>query len=209
MYDPIIVTGCARSRTSLVMQLLEIAGLHLGNVIGATKANPQGQKENRAIIDQIQKPILKSHGYDPKGQFPIPHLQFDYQDPTLRHKVLNIMKPKEGQRWGFKDAKACLTWRTWNYSFPDASWIIVRRWKKDIVKSCLRTSFMDRFQNEEGWAWWVEEHKERFDLIRRNCKHVYEIDTDNLKNAHLHELECIVNEHGLKWLPGRFLTQIK
>ena len=202
MIDPCIITGCARSRTSLVMQILQISGAFLGSVIGVTGANPQGQLELRQIIDQVQKPWLKQHGFDPKGQYPLPPEDFDSIDPHRRQQVEKIFA-EQGftERPFFKDAKACLDWVAWNYAFPDAIWIIVRRNEEGIIKSCLspKAPFMSAFNNEKGWRWWVHEHIKRFEQIKANCKYIYEIDTDKIVAEDFSEIKPLVEDLGLVW----------
>ncbi len=211
--NPIIITGCPRSRTSLVMQILEISGLFLGNVIGATRANPQGQKENREVIDKIVKPELKKHGYDPKGQHPIPPIDFYCNDPERKQKVFSILEKqglKNDQKWAMKLCKATLNWQGWDAAFPEATWIIVRRNDKDIIKSCMspKAAFMDKYNTPDGWQWWVNEHYKRFELIQKHCN-TYEIDTDKLINKDFTQLRVIIDALDLKWKPDKIEAQIK
>jgi hypothetical protein len=55
-----------------------------------------------------------------------------------------------------------LMWPVWNYAFPNAKWVVVRRRSPDIVDSCLKTSFMRAFDDSEGWNGWIREHEKRF-----------------------------------------------
>ncbi len=209
MHNPIIITGAARSRTSFTMQILQLSGMFLGRVIGATKANKWGQLENTDIIDKVQKPLLRKYGYDHLGQNPLPPPNFKCTYPNLKNKVMEIMKAQglKDQIWGFKDAKACLTWRAWDEAFPDATWIIVRRNDKDIIKSCLRTSFMRAYDTEAGWQHWVNEHKIRFDEIKQNCRW-YELNTDQVIKKDLTQLEPIIKGLDLDWKPDKIIKQI-
>lgn len=212
MNDPIIVTGCARSRTSLVMQTLKICGAWLGEVVEKTKANPNGQLENVEIIREVQKPFLRKHGFDQKGQYPLPPENFSEVDSERKQKVESILK-KQGlkdQTPVFKDAKACLDWVAWNYAFPDAVWVIVRRPDEGIIKSCLssKAGFMDKFQDVEGWQWWVDQHKIRFEQIKQNCRNVFEIDTDRIVNKDFSEIKPLIKQLGLKWKEDKILSNI-
>lgn len=206
MLDPVIVTGCARSRTSLVMQILQICGANLGQTIGKTRANPQGQLENTAIINQVQKPWLKRHGFDTKGQNPLPPPDFNEVDPQRRSQVERILQEQgfTNERPFFKDAKACLDWRAWAYSFPKATWIIVRRSDEGIIQSCLnkaKAPFMSAFNKADGWQWWIDQHKVRFQDIKNYCHPVYEIDTDLIVDMDFSQLKPVIEELGLTWKP--------
>lgn len=76
----------------------------------------------------------------------------------------------------------------WQYAFPDAKWIIVRRRTGDILQSCSKTAYMNAFKDggrgrvnqiiseEEGWLWMVHEYEARFvELINSgaNCQVVW------------------------------------
>lgn len=211
MKDPIIVTGAPRSRTSLTMQIIEICGCFLGDVLQATKANPQGMKENRRIIDEVQKNHLKKYGYDPMGQNPLPPLRFNEADPNRKSKVLNIMTSQglKDQIWGFKDAKIVLDWRAWETAFPDAKWVLVRRDDSGIINSCLRTSFMRKYKNKEGWQKWINEYKLRMDDLEKNGKNVQVVNTDDLIAHKFDTMQKIIENLGLIWKDKRVRNQIK
>ena len=213
--DPLIITGVPRSRTSLIMQLLQISGLFLGKVSGVTKANPipPGQLENVEIINKVVKPELRAHGYDPKGQYPVPPIDFCDLNPQKRQQVLSIMKSqglKENMDWGVKLCKSVWNWQSWHHAFPDATWIIVRRRDEDIIKSCMspKAAFMDKYNTPNGWQWWINEHYERFELIKRDCI-AYELDTDAVVNKDFTQLKAIIEAIGLKWKPDKIEAQIK
>ena len=69
--DPIIITGCARSGTSLIAGTMHLCGAWVGNVTGPTSWNRKGQFENEFIRDRLVKPYLKSINMDPMGQDPL------------------------------------------------------------------------------------------------------------------------------------------
>src|SRR6056297_784247 len=213
--DPLIVCGVPRSRTSLTMQLLQISGLFLGKVSGVTKANPipPGQMENTEIINKVVKPELRAHGYDPKGQYPVPPIDFCDLNPQKRQQVLSIMKSqglKENMDWGVKLCKSVWNWQSWHHAFPDATWIIVRRRDEDIIKSCMspKAAFMDKYNTPDGWQWWINEHYERFELIKRDCI-AYELDTDAVINKDFTQLKAIIEAIGLNWKLNKIEVQIK
>lgn len=212
MLDPIIVTGTARSRTSMTMQMLELSGLFLGDVIQATKANPQRQLENHHIIKQVQKPHLKKYGFDPKGQHPLPPIKWYEPDPNRRDAVLNIMKNwglKPGMKWGFKDTKPCLDWRAWHKAFPNACWIITERKDDDVIQSCMRTSFMSKYNNEIGWQKYIDAHKLRFEDMFFHLERVYKLNTDDVVNFKFDALESIIKDAGLNWDYDKIKAQVK
>ena len=212
MLDPIIVTGLPRSRTSMTMQMMELSGLFLGDAIFATAANPQGQRENRYIIDQIQKPHFKKFKFCPKGQKPLPPLGWYEKDPKRRENVLEIMKGqglKPGMIWGFKDSKASLDWRAWSVAFPHAFWVVTERKDEYVITSCLRTSFMDKYKDRNGWQYWIDEHKLRFDDMFKHLKKIRKLNTDDVVAFDFNVLEEIVNAVGLKWDYDKIKNQVQ
>ena len=212
MLDPVIITGPARSRTSMTTQILELCGLFLGDAIGPTPSNPQGQRENHHIISQVQKPHLKKYGFDPKGQNPLPPVGWHEPDPARKDMVLGLMKKQgllPGMKWGFKDTKPCLDWRTWNDAFPNAYWIVTERNTDDVAKSCLKTSFMTKYKDEAGWLKYINDHKVRIKDMFNNIERIYKINTDDVVSFKFNALEKAVTEIGLNWDYDKVKVQIK
>ena len=193
MRDPVIVTGAARSGTSLVMGVLEACGLQTGDTCGPTEANPKGQWENRGIIQQVQKPYLKAIGADPMGQHPLPSYEDLTPDPYRRLTVLDIADEQgidTDYPWGFKDAKALLDWPIWNQAFPNATWIVTKRDLGAIAASAKRTSFM---RKAPDWLEWAKFHEERANDI----PNAHQIQTRALAEGHLNQAKEAVNKCGL------------
>ena len=82
--DPIFITGCARSGTSMTAGVINYCGAFGGQVAGATKNNRKGMFENNAIRELIVKPILRKHKFDPMGQNPLPDIPGFPQRATRR-----------------------------------------------------------------------------------------------------------------------------
>lgn len=150
----ILITGCARSGTSLTTQILQSHGLHLGpvNVLF----------ENTDIRESVLKPYLRAIGTDPRGQKPLPDTDSLPAHVGLRDAVLKRVPETSG----YKDAKLTLVWPVWAKAFPQAKWVLVRRKAEDIAGSCLRASFMNAFDTMDGWLGWVAEHEKRFEKMK-------------------------------------------
>ncbi len=174
MNDPILITGCARSGTSMVAGVIHACGAWGGEMSRGNRHNPKGMFENKAIRNEVLKPYLSSLGADPMGQDPLPCPQVinnlaACDGEVLRRDILHIIHSqgyKEGPFF-YKGAKLCLVWQVVNNAFPHAHWVIVRRPREDIVDSCLRTPFMRAFNDRQGWAAWVEAHVARFDAMKK------------------------------------------
>jgi hypothetical protein len=168
--DPILITGCARSGTSITAGIIHKCGAWGGNLTGPTPHNKKGQFENVVIRQQLVKPFLRSMKCDPLGQRPLPDIEnvkliSSQAVIDFRWKIRNTIISegyKENSTWYYKGAKMCLIWPLWKRMFPNAKWIIVRRNTNAIVHSCMKTSFMRGYRSKKGWMHWVDEHKERF-----------------------------------------------
>ncbi|WP_022697917.1 sulfotransferase [Euryhalocaulis caribicus] len=154
----ILITGAARSGTSLTTQILKAHGCWLGSAVNSLY-------ENTDIREQVLKPYLRAVDADPLGQDPLP----DTGDLPPHHGLCRaIAERMEGGpgRWAYKDAKLALVWPAWAKMFPEAKWVIVRRKTEEIVESCIKASFMRAHgEDRAAWARWVEEHERRFEAM--------------------------------------------
>jgi hypothetical protein len=210
---PILITGAARSGTSMVAGVINMCGAFGGKMSGPNKNNAKGMYENIRIRNQILKPYLRGLGVDPLGQFPLPKINKLPIPSDWRERVENVIRSdgyKEDE-WMYKGAKMSLTWPIWSYAFPNAKWIIVRRKSEDIINSCIKTSFMRAFSREsfrkalnvkteaEGWAWWVKQHEKRFvEMINAglNCKVIW---PEKMVCGDYKQIYEMIKWLGLKW----------
>jgi hypothetical protein len=174
MTDPILITGCARSGTSMTAGIIHCCGAFGGNMFGPNRNNRKGMFENQVIRQDIVKPYLRRMGVDPLGQRPLPSnrqifetnkVQAEAWRTRIRETMIN-----EGYKngpWFYKGAKICLVWLIWHLAFPEAQHVIVRRKAEDIADSCMRTSFMRAYSDKKGWLKWVAKHEKRFDEMKQ------------------------------------------
>ena len=210
---PILITGAARSGTSLVAGVINMCGAFGGEMSPGNTNNKKGMFENVRIRNTIIKPYLNDIGVDSMGQYPLPDVDNLMIPRDIRQRVLQIIIDEgySGGPWVYKGAKMCLSWPVWHYAFPNAKWIIVRRKTDDIVNSCVRTGFMRAFYNpgnqkavgakteEQGWKWWVEQHEKRFnEMINEglNCKVVW---PDKMVHGDYAQLYETLKWLGLEW----------
>ena len=215
MTAPILITGCARSGTSLVAGIINQRGAFGGKMSGSTPSNAKGMFENSQIRNGLVKPYLTSIDADKMGQYPLPNVENMPIPTDWEKRVLAVMEEEgyEGGPWMYKGAKMCLHWPVWHYAFPNAKWIIVRRKTSDIINSCIRTGFMSAFvskhkqlavgaNNEwEGWLWWVHQHEERFvEMIQAglNCKVIW---PERMVNGDYSQIKEMLEWLGLEWGP--------
>lgn len=215
MNDPILITGAARSGTSMVAGAINLCNAFGGKMSGPNQHNAKGMFENSHIRDQLVKPYLRGLGVDPKGQYPLPDVNNLPMPRQWREQVENVMKAegyKEG-KWMYKGAKMCLFWPVWHAAFPNAKWVIVRRRTGGIVRSCMRTGFMNAFSNtakqravgasseEDGWKWWVRQHEQRFVEMIQEGMNVKVVWPHRMIAGDYSQLKETIEWLGLEWNP--------
>lgn len=211
--DPILITGAARSGTSIVAGIVNICGAQGGVLSGPTKYNKKGMFENTAIRETLVKPFLLNLGCDPMGQKPLPEtwqvkkfLDSGYNVNIFKNAFLEVFQKQNCDldfSWFYKEAKMCLFWGLWKEIFPNAKWIIVRRNVEDIVLSCLRTGFMRAYTRRSGWLRWVAEHEIKFEEMIHNKMDVHEVWPQRIINGDMAEIHAVINYLGLHWVPTK------
>jgi len=206
-HRPILITGAARSGTSLTAGIINACGAKGGQLSGPTRHNKRGMFENQLIRNQIVKPFLRDNGWDPMGQDPLPRID-EVKDLAAssgfvarwRERVLSILESQGVEDpWFYKGAKLCLIWPLWHAAFPNANWIIVRRDAEDIISSCLRTSFMRAYKKRSGWLRWLAEHERRFEEMHEAGLGCSEIWPQRMISGDFTEINMVLNSLGLQY----------
>lgn len=201
MKPPILITGAARSGTSMTAGIIDICGAQGGETCGATRWNQKGMFENTAIRKGV-KQYLKDQGYCELGQNPLPEIPFNLEPwDNLRGFVSNAVRGQgidTDHAWYYKGAKMTLMYPIWRDAFPQATWVIVRRKKEDIVNSCMKTSFMRKYTSPAGWGEWVEHHKRCFAHMRKELNTI-EVWPSKFVNGDLDEIHSAILKLGLTW----------
>jgi len=201
MIDPILITGCARSGTSLTAGIIEACGAFGGRTSGPNANNRKGMFENPKVRNDLVKPYLTAIGVDPMGQNPLPDPAHIPIPVNWADRVRGIFEADgyEDGPWYYKGAKMCLIWPVWHDAFPEAKWVIVRRSDEDIIKSCLRTGFMRAYQNAKGWQGWIDVHKRRFAEMQVELQVKEFWPGDIFERNDLESIQGIVEWLGLQW----------
>lgn len=181
---PIFIVGLPRSGTSTIAGCFQACDVWTGTTIPGSEANPKGFFEHSRIREDIVKRILVHLQCDPLGVRKLPGKDFNFQIPDLRNIIHQIVEEdgyKNDRPWLYKDAKLTLLWPIFAQSFPDANWVIVRRSERDIIDSCLRTSFMKQHSKEpEFWQRFVDEYMQRITMLMNSGAIFHEIWPDTL-----------------------------
>lgn len=198
--SPTLITGCARSGTSLVAGVIHICGSFAGQTGPGNKYNEKGLFENMKIRT-IDKDYLKSIGMDPKGQNPLPDTSKLTIPTDWKNRIEKsiISDGYQDGPWFYKGARNCLTWPVWHYAFPNAKWVIVRRRSADIAESCLKTSFMNAYSTYEEWIKWVNHHEECFVEMIKAGLNVKMVWPERMVKGDYEQMYELIEWLGLSW----------
>lgn len=181
---PVLVTGCARSRTSMVAGALYHCGAFGGEMYGPGVGNPRGFFENKSIRDGLVKEILRFWGADTLGVRSLPEPGREHPPIGENVKALLLADGYEGGPWFYKDAKLALMWHLWHEAFPEAKWIVCRRDKEEIIDSCLKAPFMRQHSTDRGfWERWIEETEARLEALKETADCFEVRGRDDLREA--------------------------
>jgi len=156
--SPIFVTGIERSGSSIIARILSLCGAFTGTV--------SAMQENIEIKQWVDK-YYTLIGADLKGQDPLPNTNEILIPTNWKSKIDGILFEEQyriEQTWLYKESRLSQIWPVWNYAYPNAKWIIVRRKTGDIIESCLKTGYMTAYKDKEGWLGWVHQHQKLFVL---------------------------------------------
>lgn len=199
--NPIFILGIPRSGTSLLAGLWSLTGIWTGPTNPPSPNNVKGFFENRAIKDTSTYKILRDSNFCRRGQNPIPK-PGDKLSPRF-DLYNNIMDVAFSQGytygpWMFKDAKITLMWEIWYKMFPTADYFITKRCDEDIINSCLRTNFMNMYQDKKGWQKWIDIHHEHITNFKNSDAKIHEINTSELVHGNIEELSELIYDLGFE-----------
>lgn len=171
MKSPIIITGIPRSGTSMIAGIINMCGAFMGDV--------NNMYENKELKEKILVPFMRSIGADETGQVDHPDINKLQIPINFKKDIMELYAAQgleENQTWAIKSNLVALIWPLWNYAFPDAKYIIVRRRTGDIASSCMKTGYMDRYDTKEGWITMCRSYQKYFaGMIEEglNCKVIW------------------------------------
>ena len=197
---PILITGAERSGTSLIARICSIAGVFPGDA--------NNMFENIKITEA-------SRIYIRDEAMAIPYPKFESLHIGWNEKISSILKEegfdKEDKLWLFKSSLLTQMWETWNYAYPDAKWIIVRRKTADIINSCLKTNYMSLFKSvenrfmvgavteEEAWLWWIHQYEEAWVKMIEKGVNVKMVWPERMVTGDYHQIYEMLEWLGLEW----------
>jgi len=197
-HNPIFITGVERSGSTIIARILDLCNVSSGNC--------NNMFEN-VIINEFNTDYLKNFSltFPKTADIDIPIRWKGAVDGVLL--VENCLdKP-----YMVKSAMLARLWPIWNYAYPDAKWLIVRRRTGDVIQSCLKTGYMKTFKSsenllslgftkeEEGWLWWIHQYENKFvEMIKAglNCRVIW---PERMVTGNYEQMYETIEWLGLKW----------
>jgi hypothetical protein len=125
MRGVLLVTGFHRSGTSLVTNLLQQAGLFIGErLLEPAPSNPYGHFEDTEVVD-IHERILRDNGTSWQRAEPLIPVVNPVRWRAMEDLVMR--RRREQRLWGFKDPRLCLFLPVWKHIIPEARVVVVFR----------------------------------------------------------------------------------
>ena len=191
--SPIFITGCERSGSTIIAKIISHCGAFTGTITEMYE-----NIEVKGLLDSYYDLV----GADIRGQHPLPSTKKLIIPTNWKQTIADILveeKCNEENLWMLKGSRLCQIWPVWQYAFPNAKWIIVRRRTPDIIDSCLKTGYMRAYKDKEGWLGWVHEHENLFvEMIEAgiNCKQVW---PERLATGDYTQMKETIEWLGLTW----------
>jgi hypothetical protein len=202
----IFITGAERSGSTLIARIFDMCG--------AFKGTTTSMYENIEMKNLCDTYLLEAN---------IQHDMFIPETRTLsipvdwKQRVDSILYGcecfKKGGAWFFKYSGIAQMWPVWNYAYPDAKWIIVRRRTGDVVQSCVKTAYMSLFKQEnnlekigvstqeEGWKWWIHQYEKKFVEMLEAGVNAKVIWPERMVTGDYGQIYEMLDWVGLRWNP--------
>ena len=194
MIDPVIITGCPRSGTSLTAGILAACGAFFGSVRRPNQRNAKGFFENLTIQNMVS--TLRRGGVG-------------IQEDGIR--IMQLQGYNDGV-WVVKSVAACKQLDSWCTAFPNAKWIFVCRDQDDIIASHKRVESsitkeglsedgFNRYHRKlpKGWDGYVESFTSLLPVIRQETKFFMEYWPQTIIDGDLVPAKEMVEYAGLEW----------
>lgn len=196
--NPILITGVERSGSTLIARILDLCGVWSGYC--------NNMFENQTIVGFNNELLDLS----PIGLPDVDTLQIPVNWGKSINRVLVAQKGL-GKPWMVKHSGLTRLWPVWNYAYPDAKWLIVRRRTGDVIQSCIKTGYMRVFKDpvirneflfeteEQAWLWWVHQYEKRFvQMIEAglNCRIIW---PERMVTGDYQQIYETIEWLGLKW----------
>lgn len=158
---PLIITGMHRSATSFVANLLQSAGLDIGNqLVGPAPGNPRGHYEDRDFVEFHNRCLEVRSVY----LYTVEGFKFEPTSEELTFAGNLVSARSNSNVWGWKDPRTVLFLDFWKGLLPSAKFLFLYRHPLEVVWSLLRRG--EPLSNlQAGIRAWVAYNQRILDFI--------------------------------------------
>lgn len=194
MNSPILITGAPRSGKTFIAEILQECGVFVGT--------SDKLLENRIISEKLIDPFFKFNGIETNQVTNLPDSTQLFMPANWKDWIHNRLTQdglKDGQKWLYKSCNVALTWTIWNYHYPEAKYIIIRRSEKEIINSCVKTAYITGYDTEEGWKQMIYQYNSIFtDMVMAglNCQVVW---PDRMVTGDYSQIYKLLEWLGVEW----------
>lgn len=209
---PILIAGHNRSGTSLVAGYLTNLGIWNKNYDNPGHVdNPKGMFENAQIRMIEKRWHLMLAGPQPNEllleNFPtVRQLQLKAIKNRISFmrdisEVLENQNYKSNMPWLYKGSRVSYLWPIWAKAFPGAKFIICRRDRDSIIKSCRDAVFMRSYRlSQHELILRIEAFDEYLDALMKSGNETYEFWPEEIiKGANLEPLQNLCKQLGIEF----------
>ena len=140
------ITGHGRSGTSFIAEMLQSAGLDIGQrLMGPGAANPRGHFEDMEF-HEFHVAVLKSHGFGDEGYLSGRPLQVQQQLVATAQEIVQ-RRHQAGRPWGWKEPRSTLFLDFWREQVPELRFLLLFRRPWDVIDSLFRRGDPNFHQN--------------------------------------------------------------
>jgi O-antigen biosynthesis protein len=131
------ITGHGRSGTSFVTEMLQSAGLDVGErLMGPSETNPHGHFEDMDF-HEFHVAVLTSQGYGIEGYILEPAIRVQEQFVGPARSMVEARR-RGGRPWGWKEPRSTLFLEFWADLIPEARFLLLFRRPWDVIDSLFR-----------------------------------------------------------------------
>lgn len=205
MADPILIAACPRSGATMTAGILYHCGAWGGSMGIPHRHNSCriGDFENIPIRNVLHD-LARAMKVDPRGQKPLPRAEdfakLDAEEWWERITTAAVADGYTEGPWFIKHPLIASAYPFWCAMFPDSQWVVVRRAVENVVFSCLHTSYMDAYRNDEDWEKWAQQYERILRQIE-SMDRALEVWPSRFIHGNTTEIEGVVKGLGLTWTP--------
>lgn len=192
----LVIAGMHRSGTSSVAQILNLAGLRVGNrLLAANEFNRKGHFENLDFVE-FHKAVLIDHGISHDGWTLEGSLAIS--DELRQQAQALVESNSQKEPWGWKDPRTTLFLDFWAQQLPECKFLFLHRAPWEVVDSLFRRGDAT-FQADPIFALRIWEHYNRMVIafVKKHPDRSLLVDIETVRNNSAKVIAAIADKFAM------------